>query len=64
MEHADNPLVVPVEYHWHTPEKLFCWDESCPCHEDQEHIAQVSQWVSDGLMTPDQATDFVRGRGI
>ena len=34
MEHADNPLVVPVEYRWHTPEKPFCWDESCPCHEE------------------------------
>ena len=56
--------VVPVDYKDHTQEKLFCWNDSCPCREDQENIAQVAKWISDGLMTPEQATDFVRGRGI
>ncbi len=61
----DNLIpVVRVDYKVHTPEKPFCWNDSCPCREDQENIAQVEKWVTDGLMTPEQATDFVRGRGI
>ena len=48
----------------HTPEKPFCWDETCPCHEDDVLIFQVSLYVQDGLMTPDEATDFVKGKGI
>lgn len=61
----DNLIpVVRVDYKEHTPEKPFCWNDSCPCREDQENIAQVAKWVTDGLMTPEQATDFVRGRGI
>lgn len=62
---ADNFIpVVPVDYKEHTPEKPFCWNDSCPCREDQENIAQVAKWIADGLMTPDQATEFVKGRGI
>jgi hypothetical protein len=61
----DNLIpVVPVDYKEHAPEKPFCWNDSCPCREDQKNIAQVAKWVTDGLMTPEQATDFVRGRGI
>jgi len=65
MESADNfSIVVPVDYRDHTPEKPFCWNETCPCHEDRDKIARVSQWITEGLMTPEQATDFVKGRGI
>ena len=63
--YADNFIpVVPVDYKEHTPEKPFCWNDSCPCHEDLENIARVAQWIAEGLMTPDQATEFVKGRGI
>jgi hypothetical protein len=48
----------------HTPEKPFCWNPACPCHEDDVLIFQVSLYVQDGLMTPDEATDFVKGKGI
>lgn len=65
MEPADNfSFVVPVDYQLHTPEKPFCYDESCLCHEDDLLIAEVSLHVQDGLLTPDEATDFVNGRGI
>ena len=56
--------VASVDYQEHTLEKPFCWDYSCDCHEDQENIALVAQQVQDGLFTPEEATDFVRGRGI
>lgn len=65
MEPADNfSFVVPVDYLLHTPEKPFCYDQSCSCHEDELLIAEVSFHVQDGLLTPDEATDFVNGRGI
>jgi hypothetical protein len=63
--YADNFIpVIPVDHIVHTPSHPFCWDETCPCHEDQDAIAQVAQHVTDGLMTPSEATDFVGGRGI
>jgi hypothetical protein len=63
--YGDNFIpVVPTDSQEHTPEKFFCWDQTCPCHEDQEAIAQVAQHVTDGLMTPEEATDFVGGRNI
>jgi hypothetical protein len=63
--YADNFIpVIPVDYEEHTTENPFCWNETCPCHEDQEAITQIAQHVNDGLMTPDEATDFVGGRGI
>lgn len=70
MEAATHPygdnfsIVVPVDYPLHTPEKPFCYDSTCPDKEDEILIAEVNQFVQNGLMTPDEATDFVAGRGI
>ncbi len=62
---ADNFIpVIPVDYLEHTDEKPFCWNAACPCHEDQESITTVAQHVQDGLFTPQEATDFVAGKGI
>ena len=65
MQPPDNFIpVIPVDNLEHTPEKPFCWDSSCPCHEDDLLIEEVSVFVQEGLMTPQEATDFVAGRGI
>jgi hypothetical protein len=48
----------------HCPDKMFCFDPDCACHEDNLAIYQVSLFVLDGLMTPDEATAFVEGKGI
>ncbi len=62
---ADNFIpVIPVDYLEHTDEKPFCWNGSCPCHEDQDTIPLVAQFVQDGLLTPLEATGFVSGKGI
>ena len=46
----------------HTNTDPFCFhDPSCYCHEDQEQISIVTQHVTDGLLTPEEATRFVRG---
>jgi hypothetical protein len=48
----------------HTPEHPFCFRPWCACHEDGLLIVQVYFFVQDGLMTPEEATNFVKGRGI
>jgi hypothetical protein len=48
----------------HSPEKPFCYDAGCSCHEDDLLIYQVLLYVQDGLMTPHEAVDFVMGKGI
>ncbi len=48
----------------HTSTRPFCWDMVCPCHEDQESLAQVAHWVTDSLMSIEEATNFVSGRTL
>lgn len=59
-------IVIPVEDEiLHTPENPFCpIDPDCPCHEDPLLIEEVSIFVQEGLMTPQEATDFVNGKMI
>ena len=60
----DNFLyVIPTEDELeHTSLYPFCWDATCDCHEDDEAITAIYKAVQDGLITPDEATDFVLGR--
>lgn len=63
--YGDNFIpVIPVDYEEHTESKPFCWNDLCPCYEDEQATAQVNQYVQDGLMTPSEATNFVKGKGI
>ena len=65
MQPPDNfTYLIFVDHVLHTPDKPFCYDAVCDCHEDEVLIFQVSLHVQDGLMTPDEATDFVKGKGI
>lgn len=63
---ADNfiPVILVEDEPLHSSENPFCMDGTCPCHEDQEAIDLITQHVADGLMTPEEATDFVKGFGI
>lgn len=55
--------VIPSEDELaHTVNYPFCWDQTCDCHEDDEAIAAVYQAVQKGLITPEEATDFVLGK--
>ena len=65
MQLPDNfAYVVLVDEHerLHTADHPFCWNSTCECHEDQAAIATVQQYISDGLMTPHEATLFVSRR--
>jgi hypothetical protein len=47
----------------HTDDNPFCFlDPACFCRENPLLIAQVAQFVDDGLLTPEEATDFVAGK--
>lgn len=46
----------------HTNGTPFCYDTTCPCHEDSLLIAEVAHFVEDGLLTSDEATGLVAGR--
>lgn len=64
LDPDDFTYLVPVVYDLHSPEKPFCYDAACACHEDDVLIFQVWLYVQNGLMTPDEATVFVEGKGI
>ena len=57
-----NPILCPGDPVIHTPEKPFCDNFTCLCHDDAEAIALVNQAYQDGLITADHATDIVIGR--
>jgi len=63
--YGDNFIpVIPVDYKQHSDGRPFCWDQTCPCHEDEGAIHQINEAVEDGLITPKEATDFVNGRMV
>ena len=60
---ADNFIpIIPGDFAYHTVEHPFCPEPPCLCHEDPDAIAQVNDYVQEGLMTPDDATRFVQGK--
>ena len=55
---------IPVDEEVHTPDRPFCDDLTCPCHEDQEAIQATGQQVLDGLLTPNDADGLYRGKTL
>lgn len=53
----EDPLI-------HTADHPFCADPTCPDKEDSELLAEVVQLVEDGLLTPDEATNYVMGKTL
>ena len=65
MQFPDNfAYVVLVDEHelLHTADHPFCWNSTCPCHDDHDAIMAVQQYILDGLLTPHEASLFVSGR--
>jgi hypothetical protein len=46
----------------HTANHPFCYDPACSCHSNQEAIQRVVQWVEEGLLTKEEATEYIAGR--
>ena len=64
MQTPDNfAYVILVDTTYHTDELPFCFaNPACPCHDDHEEIQKVAVWVMEGLMTEDEAINFIAGR--
>jgi hypothetical protein len=63
--YGDNfAFVISVDDLEHTADKPFCWDMTCPCKGDQTLFTQVQQFITDGLLTVDEATLFYCGRTV
>lgn len=61
---SQQPIPVPYEEGdelIHNTEYPFCGDMGCPCHEDSESIEQVQSWVTEGLITAEDAGRIYRG---
>ena len=55
--------VIPVDGDLeHTDLYPFCCDPACDCHNDDEAIAAVVSAVQAGIMTDDEAADFILGK--
>ena len=48
----------------HTIDHPFCYDPACSCHSNQEALQRVGQWVEQGLMTEDEASEYIAGRTL
>lgn len=60
---GDEYTVKLVDVPQHPPGHM-CWDKKCPCHEDKEIIGKINEYVQEGLLTPQNATDIVKGKNI
>lgn len=39
----------------HTDDRPFCWDMTCPCHQDEAEIDKLNDQVAAGLLTKAEA---------
>lgn len=63
--YGDNfAFVIPVDDLLHTSENPFCCDMHCPCKSDQDLFVQVQQFITDGLLTVDEAILFYCGKTV
>lgn len=42
----------------------FCFDMTCPCHEDQENISDLGEAYQDGLVSASDADNIYRGKVV
>ena len=56
-------LVVSVpDPRTHSIAHPFCFvDKNCPCHSDRYQVNKVNEYVYQGLMTEEEARNFVQG---
>ncbi len=66
MRHyGDNFIVVvPNNQPIHTADSPFCWDETCPCHDDSDAIASINDAITEGIITSDDAIRIIKGQTV
>ncbi|MGH2479057.1 MAG: hypothetical protein ACRDHW_05320 [Ktedonobacteraceae bacterium] len=62
VESGDNFIpIIPVESVEHTSTRPFCWDMTCPCHQDLEALARIAWAHHEGLCTAEEAGRIIAG---
>ena len=62
QSYGDNFVpVIPVDSREHTEATPFCWNDGCPCREDQEAIGTLNQQYQDGLASRNDVDNIYRG---
>jgi hypothetical protein len=65
FDHIQHPIPIPMENPIiHTDDHPFCDDVTCPDKDDPQLLAQVAQYIEDGLLTPDEAANYVMGKTL
>jgi len=65
QQYADNFIpVIPDTNICHTKEHPFCGDPTCPCYGDNDNIAAINDAINDGIITPDVATQIIKGKTV
>ena len=64
-----RPIAIPMEDSLvHTADTPVCADPTCPDKQNYDLLAeyarQITPYVQDGLLTPDEATRLVQGRQL
>lgn len=63
--YGDNFIpVIPEGTPVPIPDHPFCGDPTCLCYEDRDAVTGLAQAISDGLITPDDATRIVQGKTV
>ena len=65
MREQQQPIIILLEDPIiHTDDHPFCGDPTCPCTEDPALLAELAHQVEDGLLTPAEATNIVKGKTL
>jgi hypothetical protein len=59
----NTPIVVPSNGSIHN-DSGFCYDPTCPCHEDRELITDLNQHVVDGEASSTDADRIYHGKAV
>ncbi len=55
---------VDLDYEDHTEARPFCWEDNCPCHEDQSNLDRLQTWYDEGLIGAVDGDNIYHGRTI
>lgn len=63
--YGDNFVpVIPTDALEHTPEKPFCWNDACPCREDQDALGELAGFFQQGLVSRSDVDNIYHGRVV
>lgn len=62
---GDNFIpIIPVDYLEHITAHPFCWDRTCPCHDDYDAVEKVIAAFNDGLCTSRETYRICAGQQV